>query len=108
MRRRFENVRKFSMPSNLSRRCAGLFLLLASPVSAQEFRAVISGEVTDPSGAAVSEAKVTAVAVERNVPYEATTSTAGRYTIRFLLPGSYTVTVEKPGFRKFVREGVAL
>ena len=51
---------------------------------------------------------VTATSVERLVPYEATTNSTGRYTIRFLLPGKYKVAVEKPGFRKFVREGISL
>ncbi|HJZ99702.1 MAG TPA: carboxypeptidase-like regulatory domain-containing protein, partial [Candidatus Solibacter sp.] len=52
--------------------------------------------------------KVAATSVERNVLYESTTNSAGRYYIQFLLPGKYTITVEKPGFKKFVREGVAL
>ncbi|MGH7488690.1 MAG: carboxypeptidase-like regulatory domain-containing protein, partial [bacterium] len=65
-------------------------------------------EITDPAGAAVAGAKVVAVSVERNVPYEATTNSAGRYIIQFLLPGKYTVTAEKDGFKKFVREDVAL
>ena len=79
--------------------------LLAVSVSiavAQEFRATISGEVTDPSGAAVDGAKVTAISLERNVLYDATSNSAGRYNIPFLLPGQYTIAAEKAGFKKQV------
>src|SRR5581483_8050257 len=76
--------------------------------SAQEYRATISGEVTDPVGAAIEGAKVVATSLERNVPYEATTNAAGRYVIQFLLPGKYTIQTEKAGFKKFVREGIVL
>ena len=85
--------------------------LLAVSVSitlAQEFRATIAGDVTDPSGGAVEGARVAATSVERNVLYESTTNSAGRYHIPFLLPGKYTVAVQKPGFKKYVREGVVL
>src|SRR5690242_5651640 len=108
MRRSLENMRKFCMPFALRWGCGCFLLLFAFPALGQEFRAVISGEVSDPSGAAVSGAKVAAHSVERNATYEAVSSAAGRYIIQFLLPGSYTVTVEKSGFRKFLREGVVL
>lgn len=75
---------------------------------AQEFRATISGEVTDQSGAILPGAKVVALSVERNVPYDAVTNGSGRYVIQFLLPGKYTISVEHPGFKKYVREGVEL
>src|SRR5229473_224693 len=75
---------------------------------AQEYRATLAGEVTDPSGSAVDAARVTATSVDRNVIYESTTNSAGRYTIPFLLPGRYTLTVEKPGFNKFIEQSVSL
>lgn len=89
-------------------RIAVLSAVAATCTLAQEFRAQISGDVTDPAGAAIEGAKVVATSVERNVPYEATTNTAGRYIIQFLLPGKYVVTVERSGFKKFVREGITL
>ena len=85
-----------------------LLAVVASAVLAQEFRATIAGEVTDPTGAAVEGAKVAATSLERNVLYESTTNHDGRYRIAFLLPGAYTVTVQKAGFKKFVRENVSL
>src|SRR3954471_3709512 len=81
---------------------------MPATVFAQEFRASISGEVKDPSGAAVEGARVVALSIDRNVPYEATTNAAGRYIIQYLLPGKYSVTVTKDGFKKFVRDGISL
>src|SRR5262245_41158417 len=103
------NMRKSLMPFGTFR-CLVLLVpfVFTSFVYGQEFRAGISGEVSDPSGAAVAGAKVVAHSVERSVDYEAVTNTTGRYVIQFLPPGSYTVTVEKEGFHKFIREGVAL
>lgn len=91
-----------------SARISCLLLLLISHTFAQEFRATVSGEVIDPAGAAIEGAKVVATSVERNVPYEAMTNSAGRYIIQFLIPGKYTVSVERQGFKKFVREGIVL
>ncbi|MCS7026393.1 MAG: Plug and carboxypeptidase regulatory-like domain-containing protein [Bryobacteraceae bacterium] len=83
-------------------------LLSVGFLYSQEFRATISGLVTDPSGSPVVGAKVTVVSVERNVTYEAVTNEVGRYITRFLPPGQYNLTVEKTGFKKAVRTALAL
>ncbi|MBA3975503.1 MAG: hypothetical protein C0504_14955 [Candidatus Solibacter sp.] len=83
-------------------------LLVAGLVPAQEFRGAISGTVTDPSGAPIGGAKVEVISIERNVTYEALANDEGLYLARFLPPGGYRMTVEKPGFRKLVREGIQL
>jgi Carboxypeptidase regulatory-like domain/TonB dependent receptor-like, beta-barrel len=102
-------VRKFRRSFHASCCLASVIWFLFVPaVLGQEFRAEISGEVADPSGAAVAGAKVLALSVERSVTYDAVTNSAGRYAVRFLPPGTYTITVEKEGFHKFVREGVNL
>src|SRR6266853_348697 len=75
---------------------------------AQEYRAAITGQVTDQSGAAISGANVIATSVERNILYEPLPNSAGRYNIQFLIPGRYIVTVEKQGFKNFEREAVSL
>src|SRR5258705_3592675 len=87
---------------------SALAWLMLSTATGQEFRASITGEVTDSSGSPVPNVRVSAVNVETNISTEAVTNESGRYTIGFLLPGKYTVTVEQAGFKKFIRENVVL
>lgn len=65
---------------------------------AQEVTASVTGTVTDPSGAALPGATVTATSVERGISYSAETNSSGLYRISQLPVGSYTVKVEKSGF----------
>ena len=83
-------------------------LLCASPGTAQEFRASITGRVTDSSEAVVAGATVEARNVETNVTTTAATDALGNYNLLFLRPGSYVVTVEAAGFKKYAREGLLL
>ncbi len=86
-----------------------VFLLAVSALaSAQEFRASVSGTVTDGSGSRVPSCKVMVTNVATNVSSEVVSNDAGRYVSSFLVPGTYKVTVEHPGFKKFVRENVLL
>jgi Carboxypeptidase regulatory-like domain/TonB dependent receptor len=87
---------------------AAVICVFAGQGIAQEFRASISGEVTDSSGAAVAGAAVTVTSAERNTASSAVTNPVGRYLVQFLLPGHYTLTVEKPGFKKLVHTGISL
>jgi Carboxypeptidase regulatory-like domain len=73
-------------------------LLLAIGIRAQ-YRAGISGTVSDAQGGAVSDAKVTVTATETGISQEATTDDKGIYTINRLAPGIYTVKVEKANFK---------
>ena len=85
-----------------------LFCGLGNNAFGQEFRGTITGAVTDSSGAPVEGAKVILTSVERNIPTEAMTNSAGRYTLQSLLPGIYQLTVEKNGFKRFVHEKIVI
>ena len=83
--------------------CA-LYLLVAmlnAHVFAQVSTSGITGNVTDPGGAVVSGAKVTARNEATGITYEMNTTSGGTYTFSSVTPGQYAVTVSKPGFRKF-------
>src|SRR3989442_15722738 len=85
---------------------ATTLLLLISPLAfTQDFRANLSGIVTDPSGAAIDGAAVVAKATETGAESRALTNTEGRYQISFLTPGSYAVSVENQGFHRLHRGG---
>lgn len=88
--------------------CAALLLGLASGVTAQEFRATLKGQVLDSSQAALPGATVTVQNAETNELATSTTNTQGNYSVPFLRPGLYTLTVEMPGFQKHVRSGLRL
>ena len=76
--------------------------------NAQDFRAVLTGQVTDPSGAVVKNATITAVNVESGTPYTTHTTDKGVYTIPYVLPGSYTVTASAERFKTAVQDKVVL
>ena len=59
----------------------------------------INGTVTDPSGAVVSGAQVTATNIATGVVASAVTSSVGSFTIIGLIPGDYSVAVEAAGFK---------
>src|SRR2546430_17496375 len=67
----------------------------------------IVGTVTDASGAAVSGATVTISDQNKGVRVTATTNESGNFNRGQLTPGTYTVEVEAPGFRKAVSREVA-
>jgi protocatechuate 3,4-dioxygenase beta subunit len=72
--------------------------LLAVPLYAQQITATLTGTITDPNGAVVPGAIVTATSVETGQSKTATTGEEGNYTIPFLPPGTYNVTIAKTGF----------
>src|SRR5438045_8597617 len=74
-------------------------VLAAVSLMAQTFRGTILGPVTDPSGAAVTGAKVTAKNVNTGLERTTQTSADGSYSIPELPIGTYTVTVSQRGFQ---------
>ncbi|HUA63059.1 MAG TPA: carboxypeptidase regulatory-like domain-containing protein [Verrucomicrobiae bacterium] len=88
--------------------CFATVFTFAALLPGQEFRATITGHVTDASGAIVPQAKVQAINRETNVAASALTNTQGVYTIPLLQPGSYNLVVEAPGFKKYVRQQIVL
>ena len=82
---------------------------LTSAVSlSQESRGWILGRITDPSGSAVAQGKVTAINLATNTQVSGRSNAEGNYEIPYLLPGTYRVIAETAGFSKAVREGVEL
>ena len=87
-----------------------LALLLALPLSllGQEFRGTISGTVTDPAGASVPNAKITATQVSTGTKSESVSNNEGQYSLPSLAPGIYTVTAELAGFKRYSHEKIEL
>lgn len=89
-------------------RLLALVGLLGMCLPAQEFRSTISGRVTDPTGAAVQGAKVQAVEKNTGAKAETASGAEGEYSLPFLPPGPYTLTVEQNGFKKHVQAGITV
>lgn len=68
----------------------------------------ILGTVTDNSGAVVANATVDVTNVSTNITKHATTTASGDYTIPYLQPGTYSVTVQATGFQKSVLQNISL
>ncbi len=88
---------------------AVLAVLLAAVCSyAQAVNATLLGTVTDSSGAAIANAKVSIREVNTGVPHSGQTNESGNYTFPALPPGRYSVAVEAPGFKRELRDGIDL
>src|SRR5438034_4266527 len=83
-------------------------VLAAASLMAQTFRGTILGTVTDPSGAVVTGAKVTAKNVNTGLERTTQTSADGSYSIPELPTGTYTVTISQSGFQTSVTTGVVV
>lgn len=76
--------------------------------SAQTGTTSLRGTISDPSGAAVTNAKVTLINAERGFERTVTTGGAGGYEFLQLQPGTYQLGVEIAGFRKYEQKSVQL
>src|SRR5215475_10094995 len=90
------------------RRSLALLCMMCGALAAQEFRATLSGIVTDPSGAAIPGANVKATNTANNQAREVKTNGAGLYAVPYLDPGVYTVEVTASGFTTVKRQEITL
>ena len=82
--------------------------LLTLPLSAQEISAGITGRVTDPSGASVANASVTAKDLDRGIEFPTKSNADGIYAFPRVPVGRYELRVEAPGFRIYSNPGLVL
>src|SRR5580698_3043653 len=81
-------------------------IFVATPLWPQEFRGTISGAVTDPASAVIPGAQVLIEDATTGGRFTTVSNAEGLYTVPFLPPGVYRLTVEKPAFKRYVRDGV--
>jgi hypothetical protein len=68
----------------------------------------ILGSVTDPSGASIPRARVTVTNTGTGISRSFVTRADGRYVIPYLIPGAYSVSAEKQGFKTITQTGITL
>src|SRR4051812_22021183 len=83
-------------------------VMLVQTAWAQGTTADIVGTVTDNSGSVIPNAKITVKNLGTSDTRMAQTSASGEYAFPLLPVGSYSVTVEAPGFKTFAAPNVAL
>jgi hypothetical protein len=91
-------------------RLSACLVSLAGHISlyGQEARGTLLGRVADASGAVLVAARVDALNTATGVHLNAITNESGDYSIPYLIPGPYNITVQAPGFKTFLRTGIDL
>lgn len=75
-------------------------------LNAQETRGSLLGRVLDSSSAVIPNAKIKAVLGSTSTVIQTKTNEEGRYTLLYLLPGTYSLHVEAAGFKSLERSGI--
>jgi len=108
----FESLKELTMNRSIRKLCTfgccllALLVVTAASASAQTFRGIILGTVTDMSGGTVPGATVTIKNVDTGLTRTVTTSDDGNYSAPELPIGNYSVTVEKQGFKTGLISGI--
>jgi len=87
---------------------ATILLGFSEPVRGQAVNATLLGTVTDSSGAAVANVKMTITETNTGISRTSQTNESGNYVLPDLPPGTYTATAELPGFKRASRGGIDL
>lgn len=80
-------------------------VLLATTILAQGTTSRVAGTATDQNGGAVSGATVTLKNEATGITFTTTTSSTGAYAFDLIAAGTYQLTLEKSGFKKFITTG---
>src|SRR5262245_17595512 len=115
------NIQSFCTKQDLERILPGKFrgafaaviivLMLSlntAPAHAQSELATLTGTVADSSGGIIANADVIVMNQGTNIASVGRTDENGRYFVRSLKPGLYTVSVSAPGFKKYVNNALTL
>ncbi|MGA9798511.1 MAG: TonB-dependent receptor [Terriglobales bacterium] len=83
-------------------------LILVLGAAAQVQNGQFTGTITDPSGAAIANAKVTVTNVGTNFSVTTTSNDTGLYNVKELTVGTYRISAEAKGFKTVTNNGVTL
>jgi outer membrane receptor protein involved in Fe transport len=87
---------------------AAIWTAMLTTLWGQSGRTILFGTVTDPTGALVSTAVITATNVATGVSEKANTDESGNYVIADLPPATYSITCIAAGFQTIERTGILL
>lgn len=81
---------------------------IAAAALAQSDRGTITGTISDATGAVLPGVSITATNTQTAAKYETVATETGNYTLAQLPSGTYEMSVELPGFKKYVRQGITV
>jgi len=87
---------------------AALTLGFLQALLGQAVNGTLLGTVTDTSGANVAGAKVSATEAATGAIHQSETNDSGNYTFPDMQPGTYSISVESPGFKKTTHPNIDL
>lgn len=85
-----------------------LSLAVTCALFAQTFTGTISGKVTDASGLPVPKARITVTEESTNTAIKTESNPSGDYSVSYLKPGLWKVTIQANGFKERVETGIQL
>jgi trimeric autotransporter adhesin len=106
---RFQNFKNVQRAA-LALFAIGLFAIgaLAGLSQAQSYYGALRGAIVDQNGGAVPNAKVTLTNQGTAATRAALSATGGEFVFSEVIPATYTLSAESPGFKKFERKGVVV
>src|SRR5579871_2978925 len=74
----------------------------------QSDRGIITGTISDPAGAVVANAAINLKNTATGLEYQAASTATGNFTLPEVPVGTYEMSVESPGFKKYVRQNIGV
>ena len=88
--------------------CAVLTLSFSCTIAAQQITGSIRGTVTDPAGATVVGASLTAIQIETGLTRTASADRVGEYVLLELPVGHYRLEATAKGFQSYIQQGITV
>src|ERR1700679_3978194 len=82
--------------------------LRSAPLYGQDSRATLNGQITDHSGAIITDATITAIDTQTQQVYTARPTNKGTYYLPYMVPGNYTIKISAPGFEEVDQDNVLM
>ena len=97
-----------NLRSSLGTCLIAIGLLILPAIAQAQTTGTIRGSVKDPSGAVIPGAPVTATTIGTDTTRSATTDADGTFEFVEMPVAHYTISIEAPGFKKFIAKDVAV
>src|ERR1700760_2213471 len=110
---RFQGLLVSALSGDLMRNLSAVYffsclIALTGSLFAQGDRGTLTGTIADATGAIVPNAMLQARNVQTGATYDTASTSTGNYTLSQLPAGTYELSVNVPGFKKYLRQGLTV